>query len=69
MEEANMKVVTIWFQDSVDLSAFPAGKEGVSISDGTTTVNHGKVLIDPFRVVDDHKHPIPPGETGPPITA
>lgn len=41
-----MKLITVQFEDSVDISNFLAGKTGVTLTDGTNTLPGGIVLAD-----------------------
>ncbi len=62
-----MKLITIGFKDSVDISVLPKGTAPVSVSDGTNTLSNGEVvaLIDlADSKVKNHSHE---AEIGPPV--
>lgn len=67
-----MKLVTVEFDDSVDISILPNGTSPVNISDGTNTLSEGKILalsdvLELESELETHTHPLPSGESGPPI--
>lgn len=55
-----MKVLTIYFDDTADLSGFEPG-DAVEVTKSGGTPVPGKVLTDPFRLADlplpKHTHP------------
>jgi hypothetical protein len=59
-----MKIIAVYFDDeSVDLSAFPAGtKVRITSANGSIVAEGGIALTDPFRVVQmpvgNHTHPV-----------
>ena len=67
------KLLTIMFDESVDLSNFPVEKTGVSITDGTNAVPGGAILhvgnlAEIPQEIPEHSHPLElDGSVGPPI--
>lgn len=73
-----MKVITLVFPDSADISNFPVEKTGVSITDGTNAVAGGAVLLagtlanPPEATLVPHSHKVAVtgnGSTGPAVPA
>lgn len=62
-----MKVLTILFDDSVDVSGLPVNTENIKVEneDGTVSIDGGTVKFSGQMGGSPHKHKIAETETGP----
>ena len=65
-----MKLVTVQFNDSVDISVLAKGTTGISVTDGTNTLENGIIRIlsdvsEPEPEIVQHTHPAAIGPATP----